>query len=58
MAVVLAAGDDLLAFVVNKSTTFNGVAIGAMNAGAGLDTAIASNFVSTSGVEDLFLLPF
>lgn len=51
-------GDDLLALVVNISISVTGSATGTLDGGAGSDVGIASLFVSTSGVENLFKLPF
>jgi hypothetical protein len=52
------AGNDLLALVVTASDTFTGTTTGTMDGSAGADVGIASLFVSASGVEDLFRLPF
>jgi hypothetical protein len=52
------AGDDFLAWVASISNSFTGTATGTLDGGPGLDAAIASVFVTTSGVENLFKLPF
>jgi hypothetical protein len=52
------AANDLLALVVNKSTTFTGTATGTMDGGGGVNAGIASNFVDVEQVQNLFQLPF
>lgn len=51
-------GDDFLALVENRANLFDATVTATLDGGAGSDVGIASLFVTTSGVENLFKLPF